>query len=214
MTMNRSCSNSWNHFVWWGRIAEWSMSGLVTTTWPAARTVERIGRRRVPVVGRGRDVQPARGGQLPELGHLVLAERLGREEEQRPRGRILGDGLQDRHGVAQRLARRGRRDDDDVRARVDRLDRLGLVGVRAGDAATREPGDDPRIQPVREVGEVGTACRQDRVMDDAASDGRLLEQAGQDGTGLGGGVGSHVVSLWKRTDVRNAASLADGPSTL
>jgi hypothetical protein len=38
-----SCSNSWNHLVWWGRIAEWSMSGLVTTTWPAARTRERIG---------------------------------------------------------------------------------------------------------------------------------------------------------------------------
>ena len=39
----RSCSNSWNHLVWWGRIAEWSMSGLVTTTWPAARIAERIG---------------------------------------------------------------------------------------------------------------------------------------------------------------------------
>ena len=43
MTMSWSCSNSWNHFVWWGRIAEWSMSGLVTTTWPAARTADRIG---------------------------------------------------------------------------------------------------------------------------------------------------------------------------
>ena len=43
MTMTWSCSNSWNHFVWWGRIAEWSMSGLVTTTWPAARIAERIG---------------------------------------------------------------------------------------------------------------------------------------------------------------------------
>ncbi len=43
MTMIRSCSNSWNHLVWWGRIAEWSMSGLVTTTWPAARTFERMG---------------------------------------------------------------------------------------------------------------------------------------------------------------------------
>ena len=29
---DRSCSKSWNHFVWWGRIAEWSMSGFVTTT--------------------------------------------------------------------------------------------------------------------------------------------------------------------------------------
>ena len=43
MTMTRSCSNSWNHFVWWGRIAAWSMSGFVTTTWPAVRIAERIG---------------------------------------------------------------------------------------------------------------------------------------------------------------------------
>ena len=43
MTITRSCSNSWNHFVWWGRIAEWSMSGLVTTTCPALRIAERIG---------------------------------------------------------------------------------------------------------------------------------------------------------------------------
>ena len=41
--MTRSCSNSWNHFVWWGSIAECSMSGLVTTTWPALRIAERIG---------------------------------------------------------------------------------------------------------------------------------------------------------------------------
>ena len=43
MTMIRSCSKSWNHFVWCGRIAEWSMSGFVTTTWPAPRIAERIG---------------------------------------------------------------------------------------------------------------------------------------------------------------------------
>ena len=43
MTMSWSCSNSWNHLVWCGRIAEWSMSGFVTTTCPAARTAERMG---------------------------------------------------------------------------------------------------------------------------------------------------------------------------
>ena len=42
-TMTRSCSNSWNHFVWWGSIAEWSMSGFVTTTWPALRIADRMG---------------------------------------------------------------------------------------------------------------------------------------------------------------------------
>ena len=42
MTITRSCSNSWNHFVWCGRIAEFSMSGLLTTTWPAFLTAERM----------------------------------------------------------------------------------------------------------------------------------------------------------------------------
>ena len=42
MTMPRPCSKSWNHFVWWGRIAAWSMSGFVTTTWPAVRIEDRI----------------------------------------------------------------------------------------------------------------------------------------------------------------------------
>ena len=58
-------------------------------------------RRRVAVIGRRRDRQPGRRRQLAELGDLVLAERLGREEQQRPRRRIVGDRLQDRQGVAQ-----------------------------------------------------------------------------------------------------------------
>ena len=161
-------------------------------------------RRRVAVVGRGRDVQAARGRQLAEFGHLVLAERLGREEKERASGRVLGDGLEDRHGVAQRLAGRGRGHDHDVRTGMDDLDRFGLVGVRPGDAATRESGHDPRVEPVGELGEVGRSRGQDGVVDDASCDRWLIEQAGQDGTGLGGGVGSHVGCLWKRTDVRNA----------
>ena len=41
--MTFSCSNSWNHLVWWGRIAELSMSGFVTTTRPAVRMADRMG---------------------------------------------------------------------------------------------------------------------------------------------------------------------------
>ena len=93
-------------------------------------------RRRVAVVGRlPRRAAPAARGQLAELGDLVLAERLGREEEERAGGRVLGDGLQDRQRVAQRLARRGRRDHDHVLPGPGGLDRLGLVDVRPLDAA-------------------------------------------------------------------------------
>ena len=41
MTTNCRFSKSLNHFVWCGRIAEWSMSGFVITTCPAARTTLR-----------------------------------------------------------------------------------------------------------------------------------------------------------------------------
>ena len=59
------------------------MSGLVTTTWPAARMVLRMGAGRVPVVDAGGELQVRERGQFAQLGRLVLAERLGREEVQR-----------------------------------------------------------------------------------------------------------------------------------
>ena len=165
--------------------------------------------RRVAVVGRGRDGQAGGRRQLAELGHLVLAERLGREQQQGARRRVVRDGLQDRQRVAQRLARRGRGDDDHVLAAMGDLDRRRLVGVRPGDAAPSETVDDPRIEPVGEVREVRGAGGQDGVVDHAPGDGRLVQQAGQDGLGLGGGIGAHVGAS-ERTDVRNGASLADG----
>ena len=91
--------------------------------------------RRVAVVGRREDGQAGRRRKPAELGHLVLAERLGREQEEGARGRIVDDRLEDRDGVAQRLARRRRGDDHDVVAGVDGLHRLGLVDVRTLDAA-------------------------------------------------------------------------------
>ena len=108
--------------------------------------------------------QPGRRGQLAELGDLVLAERLGREQQQGPRRRVVGDRLQDRQRVAQRLARRGRRDDDDV------LDRRGPTSIASawwvyGRAMPRasEPGHDPRIEPVGEVGVLRRRVRAGRA---------------------------------------------------
>ena len=132
--------------------------------------------------------------EVPELRHLVLAQRLGGEQEQGPRRRVLGDRLEDRHRVAQRLARRGRRDDDDVLPRVDRLDRLGLVDVRPLDAAPGEPGPDPGIEPVGPVAVDRLARGDDLVVEDATGERRLLEQLVEDGSGRGGGVRAHAGS--------------------
>ena len=74
---------------------------------------------------------------------------------------------------------------------MDGLHRLGLVDVRALDAARREARHDARVEPARELGEDRLARRQDGVMDDAACERRLRQQGIQDGAGFGGSVGSH-----------------------
>ena len=158
---------------------------------------------RVAVVGRGQDREAGRRREPAELRDLVLAERLGREQEEGPRRRVVGDGLQDRHGVAQGLARRRRRDDDDVLAGMDGLDRLGLVAVRPVDATRGEAGHDPRVQPGRELAERGRPRRDDLVVDDASRQRRFGQQVGEDGLRVGGGVGAHRTTS-NSTDVRFA----------
>ena len=94
--------------------------------------------RGVPVVGRRGDAQVGRPGQLRQLGDLVLAEGLGREQEEGPGGRVVGEGLERRQRVAQGLARGRRRDHHDVLTGPDGLDRSGLVDVELGDPAFGE----------------------------------------------------------------------------
>jgi hypothetical protein len=151
--------------------------------------------RRVAVVGRRRDRQAGGRGQLRELGHLVLAKGLGRKQEQRPRRRVLGDRLERRQRVAQRLARRRRRHDDDVAAGPNGLDRLGLMGVQAVDAARRQARPDPRIQPIRVIAPLGLAGRHHGVVGHPAGKRWLvLEDRPQNGLGRGRGIGPHRVT--------------------
>ncbi len=76
-------------------------------------------------------------GQRVQLGELILRERLGRKQIQRARRRVLQDRVEDRRVVAERLARRGRRDRDDVPAGEHVLERFRLVRVELLDAARR-----------------------------------------------------------------------------
>jgi hypothetical protein len=151
------------------------------------------GRGRIAVVRCRRDVQRAGAGQPGELRHLVLAERLGGEEEQGSRRRILGQRLEDGQRVAQRLARGGRGDHDDVLAGVDGLDGLCLVAVERADPAVLQAANDARVQPRRERRGDGLPGRQARVVPDGCGHGRLLEQALEHDLGGCGGVGSHAV---------------------
>ena len=76
---------------------------------------------------------PERLDRGVQLGELVLRERLGREEVERAGVRVLQDAVEDRQVVAERLARGGRRDDDDVapRARPARRPRAGACRGRS-----------------------------------------------------------------------------------
>ena len=74
--------------------------------------------------------------ELAERALLVLRERLGREHVERRRVRVGLERLHDGQLVDERLARRGRRRDDDVLPsgvlgrRVQRVDGGGLVRVQ------------------------------------------------------------------------------------
>ena len=67
--------------------------------------------------------------ELVQLGELILRERLRRKEIQRARRVIRQDRTQNRRVIAERLARRGRRDDDGVAAGEGVFDRRGLMRV-------------------------------------------------------------------------------------
>ena len=98
--------------------------------------------RRIAVVGEHADPRRRRSVAMRlahrlQLGELILRERLGRKQIQRAARRVLQDRVEHRRVVAERLARRGRRDDDDVAAGQRVLDRFGLVRVELMDAARR-----------------------------------------------------------------------------
>ena len=178
------------------------MSGLVTTTCPAVRMADRIGAGVSPSYVAAATWQRARLREPGELRDLVLAERLRREQEQRARRRVLGERLQDRQRVAQRLARRGRRHDDDVLAGVDRLDRLRLVAVQRGDPAVLEArGRSARSSHGGNGAVIASRAGRRAWCVTAARERRLLEQPVEDGLGGGRGVGAHGAAS-DRTDVR------------
>ena len=115
---------------------------------------------RVAVVGEDADLLRQPPVDVVELGLLVLGQGLGREEVQGPRRRVLHDGVEDRQVVAERLARRGRRHDDDVLALLERLPGRALVGVEPGEPLGLERGAQGRVDVVGVVPERALLGRQ------------------------------------------------------
>jgi hypothetical protein len=148
-------------------------------------------RGRVAVIGRRGDRQAGRGGEGTECGDLVLAEGLRRKEPERPGRRVLGQRLEDRQLVAEALPGRGGRHDAHVASGAHRGERFRLVGVESGDALLRKSAPDSRIHPGRKWHRVRVPGRQEGMVDDAAGQGRLLEQPCKHGVGGSGRVRAH-----------------------
>ena len=108
--------------------------------------------RRVAVVRVGLELDVDVHGEPFELGQLVLGERLRREEVERAHRGVFCDRVDDGEVVAERLAARGRRDDDRVLSGVRGLEGLGLVRVERFDPAPAERRDDAPVEPAREFG--------------------------------------------------------------
>ena len=89
-----------------------------------------------------------RFAQCLKLGQLILGERLGGKQVERPARSVLQDRIQNRDVVAQRLARCGRRNHDGMPARQGMTHRFGLVAVKLRDPARREGGFQSAIDGV------------------------------------------------------------------
>ena len=85
-------------------------------------------------------------GELMELGQLILRQRLRGKEIQRARRRVVQNAMQDGRVVAERLSRRGGRDDDRVSTRERVLNRFRLMEVEAVDASRAQRLLQPGIK--------------------------------------------------------------------
>ncbi len=98
--------------------------------------------RRIAVVGEGADFVAEFFRPAVEFGELVLRKRLGGEQIQRARFRILDQRGEDGQVVAERFAGRRRRHDDDVAALGGEPHRLGLMRVEIFNAARAQDFDE------------------------------------------------------------------------
>ena len=150
-------------------------------------------RGRVAVVGRGRGStgRPPRTGSPNSATWSWPSALVGKRNSARAAG---SSAIACRTGtrVAQRLARRRRRDDDDVLA-ARGPPRSPPPGGVYGRSMPRD-ASPATIRGSSHAGNVAVLGRprgDDRVVDDAARDRRLRQQAREDGRRVGGGVGAH-----------------------
>ena len=100
---------------------------------------------RVAVEGVAAQAQVAGAVEFQQVGHLVLRQRLGREQEQRL-GLLLHRRRDHRQRVTQAFARGRGRDHHEIPAGAGRVPGLGLVAVELADAARAQRRGQRRRQ--------------------------------------------------------------------
>jgi hypothetical protein len=160
-------------------------------------------RRRVAVVGVRLQADVGRLGERAQLHELVRGQRLRGEEVERPRRLVLRDRVEDWKVVAERLARCGRRHDDEVAPPRRRLVRGRLMRVERIDAAAAERVDDP---PVHGLGplRVSRGPRLElAVRGDERREQGICQEHGDRLVGIARGRGQHLLLHTNRTSVRS-----------
>ena len=132
---------------------------------------------RVAIEGVDLDVHAEFAHHLVGLVHLVLAQRLGGEQVERPGLGVLQQRIEDRQVVAQGLARGRGRGHHHRTAGQGGLDRGRLVDVRPRDAPGLHGADQARVQRARPVGVTAGARRDHLPAGDVAQEGLVRSQA-------------------------------------
>ncbi len=131
----------------------------------------------VAVVGRvhhfGKQIEVA------QFARLILRECLGGKKQQRPRGRIEKQCLEDRRRVAQAFPRSGGSRDHHRKPRPDQIDRFGLMFPQTLDAPCAETGAQRGGQRRIDFGVDGGTGRQKSLVDYLAAVQRMPLQPAQ-----------------------------------
>ena len=171
--------------------------------------------RGIAIEGEGLDAQIAGTVEFQQLGHLVLCQRLGREQVQRL-GLVLHRRADHGQGVAQRLAAGGGGDDGHVLTTLAGLPGLGLVAVELLDAACLQGRGQGRRYRIGNGGIAALAAGNGKAAGDAVMVAALQARAEQGAVtggqaiaggelllGIGGALGEFVShGKWSRDGLR------------
>ena len=120
----------------------------------------------IAIEGEDLDIPVEFGGQAMQLQHLILRERFGGEQIERPCLGIIANPLQDWEVVAIGFPARGGGDHNDILPFEADPNRLGLVGIELIDCSLFQGFDNLRAHDLRTIAKIRGFSRQGFPMGD------------------------------------------------